>query len=166
MILNLAHKIIITKKNVTRRGFMNTNNISSYSYHGNIGEMIENGISSNKNSLVPPKSPKENKNYSKHPKGTSSLFKLKTIFTSLINRYFIDGQSDSVEQLAKWGEYRMLVTPKGYGITPVLASNNIGSVSLNLKTRTVVHTLFYLKKNKVRSSVAEIEFDATKKDTV
>jgi hypothetical protein len=84
----------------------------------------------------------------------------------LFNRYFIDEQSDSVEQLPKWSEYRMLVTPKGYGITPVLASNNIGSVSLNLKTHTVVHTLFYLKKNKVRSSVAVIEFNATKKDTM
>ncbi|WP_458743502.1 metallophosphoesterase family protein [Candidatus Nitrosocosmicus sp. T] len=166
MILNLAHKIIITKKNVTRSGFMNTNNIQSYSNHGNVGEMIENGSLYKKNSLASSISQKENKNYSKHPKGTSFLFKIRTVFTSLINRYFIDKQSDSIEQLPKWGEYRMLVTPKGYGITPVLASNNIGSVSLNLKTRTVVHTLFYLKKNKVRSSVAVIEFDATKKDTL
>jgi hypothetical protein len=166
MILNLAHKIIITKKNVTRSGFMNTNNIPSYSNHGNIGEMIENGSLYKKNRLASPISQKENKNYSKHPKGTSFVFKIRTVFTSLINRYFIDKQSDPVEQLPKWGEYRMLVTPKGYGITPVLASNNIGSVSLNLKTRTVVHTLFYLKKNKVRSSVAVIEFDATKKDTL
>ena len=163
MILNLAHKIIITKKNVTRSGFMNTNSIPSYSNHGSVGEMNESGSSYKKNSLASSVSPKENKNYSKHPKGTSFLFKIKTIFTSLINRYFIDEQSDSVEQLPKWGEYRMLVTPKGYGITPVLASNNIGSVSLNLESRTVVHTLFYLKKNKVRSSVAVIEFDCYEK---
>jgi hypothetical protein len=168
MILNLAHKIIITKKKVTRQGFMNmnTNTIPSYSNYENVGEMNQSGNSNKKNSLVSPISLKDHKNYSKHPKGTSFLFKIKTIFTSLINRYFINRQSGSGGQFPSWGEHRMLVTPKGYGITPVLASNNIGSVSLNLKTRIVSHTLFYLKKNKVRSRVAVIEFDAMKKDTV
>jgi hypothetical protein len=164
MILNLAHKIIITKKKVTRKGFMNTNSIPSYNNYENVGKITERGNPNKKNSLVSPISLKDNKNYSKHPKGTSFLFKIKTIITSLINRYFINRQSESVEHLHNWGEHRMLVTPKGYGITPVLASNNMGSVSLNLKTRTVIHTLFYLKKNKVRSSVAVIEFDAMKKD--
>jgi hypothetical protein len=53
----------------------------------------------------------------------------------------------------------MLVTPKGHGTSPVLANNNIGSVSLNLKSRTVEHTLFFLESNKVRSSKAIIEFE-------
>jgi hypothetical protein len=168
MILNLAHKIIITKKKVTRKGFMNmnTNSIPSYNNYENVSEMNQNGNSTKKNSLDSPISLNNSKNYSKHPKGTSFLFKIKTIFTSLIYRYFINEQRKSVEQLPNWRERRMLVTPKGYGITPVLASNNMGSVSLNLKTRTVIHTLFYLKKNKVRSSVAVIEFDSMKKDTV
>ncbi len=128
--------------------------------------MLENGSSHKKDSLVSPLFPKENKNYSKHPKRTSFLSKIKTIFTSLISRYIIDKKRESVERLPRWGEYRMLVTPKGYGITPVLASNNLGSMSLDLNSRTVVHTLFYLKKNKVRSSVAVIEFDTMKKDTI
>ena len=71
-----------------------------------------------------------------------------------------------LRQFPNWRESRMLVTPKGHGTTPVLASNNIGSVSLNLKSRTVEHTLFFLKRNKVRSSMAVIEFDDMKKDTV
>ena len=53
----------------------------------------------------------------------------------------------------------MLVTPHGPGTTPVLANNNIGSVSLNLKSHTVEHTLFFLEGNKILSNMAIIEFD-------
>jgi hypothetical protein len=47
-----------------------------------------------------------------------------------------------------------------------LTNNNMGLVSLNLKSRTIEHTLFFLESNKIRSSVAVIELDNTKKDTV
>ena len=93
------------------------------------------------------------------------LLKLKTIFKSLINRYFIDKEARAAERFPNWRESRMLVTPTGPGTTPVLANNNIGSVSLNLKSRTVEHTLFFLEGNKILSSKAIIEFDDRKKDT-
>ena len=80
-------------------------------------------------------------------------------FDCIINRYFIDKKAKAAERFPNWRESRMLVTPKGHGTTPVLANNNIGSVSLNLKSRTVEHTLFFLEGNKVRSSKAIIEFE-------
>ena len=98
-------------------------------------------------------------------KEVSFLIKIKTIFHSLVNRYLTNRQRGSVERLPNWREFRLLVTPKGHGTNPVLANNNIGLVSLNLKSRTVEHTLFFLESNKIRSSVAVIEFDDTKKDT-
>ena len=82
----------------------------------------------------------------------------------MVNRYLTNRQGGPVERLPDWREFRMLVAPTGHGTTPVLANNNIGLVSLNLKSRTVEHTLFFLESNKIRSSVAVIEFDDTKKD--
>ncbi|MDN5847374.1 MAG: hypothetical protein L0H53_14000 [Candidatus Nitrosocosmicus sp.] len=60
----------------------------------------------------------------------------------MINRYFVEKEGESAEQFPNWRESRMLVTPKGHGTIPVLANNNIGSVSLNLKSRTVEHAIF------------------------
>ena len=105
------------------------------------------------------RSNKENPNYSKHGKEVSFPIKIKTIYTSLINRYFIDKEARAAERFPNWRESRMLVTPKGHGTTPVLANNNIGLVSLNLKSHTVEHTLFFLEGNKVLSSMAIIEFE-------
>ncbi|TVP40392.1 hypothetical protein [Candidatus Nitrosocosmicus arcticus] len=164
MILNLAHKIMISKRRVSRTGFMNINNIPSYSNHGRARKLNENAESYKKDDLVTRLSSKENENYSKHGEGTTFLIKIKTIFTSLISRYFIDKERGSVERSLNWRESRILITPKGHGATPVLANNNISSVSLNLKSHTVVHTLFFLWKNKLRFSKAIIEFDDIKKD--
>ena len=164
MILNLAHKIMITKRRVSRTGFMNINEITSYSNHRNGRKLNENAESYKKDGLFSRLSSKENENYPKHGKGASFLIKIKTIFTSLISRYFIDKERGSVERSPNWRESRILVTPKGHGATPVLANNNISSVSLNLKSHTMVHKLYFLKKNKVRSSKAVIEFDDIKKD--
>ena len=75
----------------------------------------------------------------------SFRIKVKTIYKSLINRYFIDKEARAAQRFPNWRESRMLVTPTGHGTTPVLANNNIGSVSLNLKSGSVEHTLFFLK---------------------
>ena len=82
----------------------------------------------------------------------------------MINRYFIAKIGGTAERIPNWRESRMLVTPHGPGTTPVLANNNIGLVSLNLKSHTVEHTLFFLKGNKILSNMAIIEFDEMKKD--
>ncbi|MDQ3083393.1 MAG: hypothetical protein M3Q77_01095 [Thermoproteota archaeon] len=158
LILNLAHIIIITKRRVSRMGFMNVNNIPNYSNHGNDRKLNENE-EYKKNDWISRLPSKENENYAKHGRGASFLIKIKTIFTSLISRYFVDKERNSDEQFPNWRESRMLVTAKGHGATPVLANNNISSVSLNLKSRTVVHTLFFLERNKVQARRAVIEFD-------
>ena len=148
MILNLVHKIIITRKMSSRIGFLDTSYDPGY-YNPRISKELKEDNKSNR----------ENPNYSKHGKGVSFPIKIKTIFTSLINRYFTDKEAKAAERFPNWRESRMLVTPKGHGTAPVLANNNIGSVSLNLKSRTVEHTLFFLESNKVRSSMAVIEFE-------
>jgi len=107
----------------------------------------------------------KNPNYSKHGKEISFPIKIKTIFTSLINRYLGNKEGGAADRFPDWRESRILVTPKGHGTTPVLANNNIGSVTLNLKSRTVEHTLYFLESNEVRSSVAVIEFEDRKSDT-
>ena len=106
----------------------------------------------------------ENANYSEHGKEVSFLTKIKTIFRSLVNRYLTNRQRGPVERLPDWREFRLLIAPTGHGTTPVLANNNMGLVSLNLKSLTVKHTLFFLESNKVRSTVAVIKLDDTKKD--
>jgi hypothetical protein len=148
IILNLVHKIIITRKVSSRIGFLDASYDPGYNSHRISKELNEDNRSN-----------KENPNYSKHGKEVSFPIKIKTIYTSLINRYFIDKEAKAAERFPKWRESRMLVTPKGHGTSPVLANNNIGSVSLNLKSRTVEHTLFFLESNKVRSSKAIIEFE-------
>ncbi len=137
---------------------MNVNNIPNYSNHGNDRKLNENE-EYKKNDWVSRLPSKENENYAKHGRGASFLIKIKTIFTSLISRYFVDKERNSDEQFPNWRESRMLVTAKGHGATPVLANNNISSVSLNLKSRTVVHTLFFLERNKVQARRAVIEFE-------
>ena len=64
---------------VTRKGFMNDEyNVSRVTIiMKTLVKCIENGNSNKKNSLVSPISLKENKNYSKHPKGTSFSFQNK-----------------------------------------------------------------------------------------
>ena len=96
-----------------------------------------------KNNLTSKLLSKENTNYSKHGKGASFLIKIKTIFTSLVNRYFIKRQRGSVEGFPDWREFRLLVTSKGHGTTPVLANNNIGSCFIEFKiTYCRTHIIF------------------------
>jgi hypothetical protein len=148
IILNLVYKIIITRKVSSRIGFLDASYAHGYNSHRISKELKEVNRSN-----------KENPDYSKHGKDVSFPIKIKTIYKSLINRYFIDKEAKAAERFPNWRESRMLVTPTGHGTTPVLANNNIGSVSLNLKSRTLEHTLFFLESNKVRSSKAIIEFE-------
>ncbi len=164
MILNAVHKILMRKKMISRTGFLDANHDIRFNNHGVAKEVMEERGSNKKNRLIPKYLSKENTNYSKHGKEVSFLLKIKTIFLSLVNRYLTNKQRGSIDRLPDWTEFRTLVAPTGHGTTPVLANNNIGLVSLNLKSRTVEHILFFLESNKVRSSVAVIEFDDTKKD--
>jgi hypothetical protein len=166
MILNMVHKILMTKKMVSRTGFIDANYESSLNNNGAAKKLREEKGSKEKNSLRFKLLSKENTNYSKHGKDVSFLIKIKTIFLSLFSRYLTNRQRGSVERLPDWREFRLLVAPKGHGTTPVLTNNNMGLVSLNLKSRTIEHTLFFLESNKIRSSVAVIELDDTKKDTI
>jgi hypothetical protein len=164
IILNMVHKIIMGKKMVSRTGFLTTNYDIRHNNHGSANKLKEEDESNKENSLTSKLLLKENTNYSKHGKEVSFLIKIKTIFISLVNRYFIKRQRGSTEGIPDWREFRLLITPEGHGTTPVLANNNIGSVSLNLKSRTVEHRIFFLKSNKVRFSIAKIEFDDANKD--
>jgi hypothetical protein len=166
MILNIVHKILMTKKMVSRTGFIDANYESSLNNNGATKKLREEKGSKEKNSLRFKLLSKENTNYSKHGKDVSFLIKIKTIFLSLFSRYLANRQRGSVERLPDWREFRLLVAPKGHGTTPVLTNNNMGLVSLNLKKRTIEHTLFFLESNKIRSSVAVIDLDDTKKDTI
>lgn len=154
MILNLVHKIIITRKMSSRMGFLD----ASYDPGFNSFEISKELKEDNRSTI-------RNANYSKHGKEVSFPIKIKTIFTSLINRYLGNKEGRAADRFPDWRESRILVTPKGHGTTPVLANNNIGSVTLNLKSRTVEHTLFFLESNEVRSSVAVIEFEDRESDT-
>jgi hypothetical protein len=153
MILNLVHKILISRKAISRIGLLEASYDQGYSYPRN-----------SKESKKDYRLNDENPNYSKHGKEASIFIKIKTILTSLINRYFVSKKRGNAKDIPNWRESRMLVRPKGHGTSPVLADNNIGSVSLNLESRTVEHTLFFLESNKVLSSVAKIQFDDTKQD--
>jgi hypothetical protein len=153
MILNLVHKVFITRKIISRTGLFDTSYGPRY-YNPDTLKDLKKDYKLNS----------VNPNYSKHGKGISFPIKLKTIFTSLIDRYFVIKNGGPGKHFPNWRESRMLVTPKGYGTTPVLANNNIGSVSLDLKSRTVKHTLYFLESNKIRNSVAKIEFDKIIKD--
>ena len=165
MILNMVHKIIMSKKMVSQTGFLDVAYDISHNNHETSKELKEKEKGLNKNnSLISKLLSKENTNYSKHGKGVSFLVKIKTILKSLVNRYFFNRQRGSVERSPDWKEFRMLVTPHGPGTTPVIADNNIGLVSLNLKSHTVEHTLFFLKGNKILSNMAIIEFDEMKND--
>ncbi len=166
MILNMVHKILMTKKMVSRIGFIDFNYESSPNNHGTAKELRQKKGSKEKISLRFKLLSKENKNYSKHGKNVSFLIKIKTILLSLVSRYLTNRQRGSVEKLPNWREFRLLVAPTGDGTNPVLTNNNMGLVSLNLKSRTIEHTLFFLESNKIRSSVAVIELDDTKKDTI
>ena len=154
MVLNLVHKIIITRKMSSRIGFLDPCSDPGYNSHGISKELKED----NRSTI-------NNPNYSKHGKEISFPIKIKTVFTSLINRYLGNKEGRVADRFPDWRESRILVTPKGHGTTPVLANNNIGSVTLNLKSRTVEHTLFFLENNEVRSSVAVIEFEDRESDT-
>ncbi|HKU83845.1 MAG TPA: hypothetical protein VJP58_07365 [Candidatus Nitrosocosmicus sp.] len=154
MILNLVHKVLITRKIISRTGFFDT----SYGprYYKNLNPL--------KDLKEDYKFNRVNPNYSKHGKGVSFPIKLKTIIASLIDRYFVTKNVKTGKKFPNWRESRMLVTPKGHGTTPVLANNNMGSVSLDLTSHTLKHTLYFLESNKIRNSVAKIEFDGIIKD--
>ena len=143
MILNIVHKIIIAKKMVSRTGFLDANYDIHHYDHGPENNLEEEMGQTKKNNLTSKLLSKENTNYSKHGKEGSFLIKIKTIFISLVNRYFIKRQRGSVEGFPDWREFRLLVTPEGHGTTPVLANNNIGSCFVESEiTYRRTHSIF------------------------
>ncbi len=164
LILNLFHKLIVSKKKIFRFSFrkkyrdsssthMNYDYYRGFQIHSEHKEKDSNSI----NHYV------ENQkkiHFSKYEPDQSILDKIKIISSNLMTRYFQKNQDKKIQKdFLPWAEHRLLIKPKGLGTLPVLPKNNMGYVYLDLYSKTVKHTLFYLDKDNVKRIEASISFD-------
>lgn len=161
-ILNLVHKVIVSKKKLFRLTELvtkNTNKVQrmDYDYFRILPDIhdIENGLRSiDKYSY----SRKQIIHFSKHGNGKSLLEKIKVISFNLVGRHFKANKNERNLTYIPWTEHRLLIKPKGQSIMPVLAKNNIGHVYLDLNSKAVRHTLYFLDKENIQNSQAIVCF--------
>jgi hypothetical protein len=160
LILNLVHKIIVAKKLFKRESFAakGVNDVQdiNYDYFKRLPDIydvdtknIPNNDDMNKKQKI---------YFSKHGNYKSLLGKVRVISFNLIGRHFSTNKNDKKMADSPWSERRLLVKPKAQGNLPVLARNNIGYVHLDLESKFVRHTLYFLDKNGVRNSHSSIQF--------
>jgi hypothetical protein len=162
LILNLVHKIIVTKNFLLRKALStkDTNSgaqkmnydyfrrLPDIYYHETESTTLDNHNNSNQKKI----------HFSKHSKDKSLLEKISVIAFNLIIRYFKTNKYDKNLADSPWAELRLLIKPKGQGSFPVLARNNIGYVHLNLNSKSVEHTLYFLDKGSIRNHQAYVQF--------
>jgi hypothetical protein len=160
MILNLVHKVIVSKNYLLRRIMVtkSPNKVPhlNYDYFKLLPNIYDHDT--NPATLNNHNHNKQKIYFSKHGNDKSWLEKIKVISVNLIVRYIKKNKNDRQLADSLWAEHRLLIKPRGQSTLPVLARNNIGYVSLNLKSKSVGHTHYFLDKDKVRNSQASVSF--------
>jgi hypothetical protein len=161
LILNLVHKLIVTKNFLLHRvlvtkGTQDTQKIN-YDYFKRLPDIYDNETKSkmldNYNYSTQKKI-----HFSKHEKDISILEIIRIISFNLVIRYFRTNENERNLENSPWAEHRLLIQPKGQGSLPVLARNNIGCVHLDLNSKSVRNTLYFIDKNGVRNCQASVHF--------
>lgn len=157
-ILNLVHKVLITK-NMSRLGFnkvkenifYNTSDTTYNPIHTNSVNKIYNFISQ----ILSQKK----RNYPIVSQKTSLYAKIKNGSSKLFYGYISKDHVNNITRLPDWSESRLLVKPVGHGSTPVLANNNIGLMTLDIKSQKVRNKLYFFDKENIRFSEANLQFE-------
>lgn len=161
LILNLVHKVIVSKNFLLRRIMVikSTNKVPHLNY--DYFKLLPNihDAETKSNSLNNYNYHKQKIYFSKHSNDKSWLEKIKMISFNLIARH-LKNQSDRQLADSPWAEHRLLIKPRGQGTLPVLARNNIGYVHLDLNSKYVAHTHYFLDKDKVRNSQVSVSFQS------
>ncbi|HYG00565.1 MAG TPA: hypothetical protein VD815_10770 [Candidatus Saccharimonadales bacterium] len=150
LILNLFHTLIISKKKILRyifRRYENSSTHLNYDYHRSLKVPTEDDDDKKNPSNANLGIGKKSKiHFSKYESGQSVLDKIKIISSNLLTRYLLKSPDKSIN--LPWVEHRLLVKPKGLCNLPVLPKNNMANVYLDMNSKKVKHTLYYLNKKK------------------
>lgn len=154
LILNLAHKVIVSKKFLLRKVLVNNglneDNLN-YDYFKRLPDANHHRMYSNEYD-------NNNIHFSKHGDKKSIFEKIKVIMFNLKVKYFRKKKNERNRLNSPWAEHRLLIKPKGQGSLPVLAKNNIGYIYLDLNSKSIEHILYYLNKDKMENSQSFINF--------
>lgn len=161
-ILNLVHRVIVSKKKLFHlKGLVtkNTNKVQrmDYDYFRILPDIydLKNGIRRIDKYRY---SRKQIIHFSRHGNHKSLLEKIKVISFNLVGRHFQATKNERNFMGIPWTEHRLLIKPKGQSTMPVLAKNNIGHVYLDLNSKAVRHTLYFLDKGNIEYSQALVCF--------
>jgi hypothetical protein len=157
LILNLVHKIKVAKRYLLKNDSVkrSSNDVNfNYDYFKTLPEIHD--LDSNSKNHYEYARVKQKNHFSKHGDDKSILEKIELIGSNLKVKYLSKHRYERNKMISHWAERRLLIKPKGQNSLPVLARNNIGYVSLNLVSKSVEHTLYFLDKKKMRSSQALI----------
>ena len=161
LILNLVHKVIVTKNFLLKRVLVTkgAQDIQKLYYdyfkrlpdihdHETKSKMLDNHNGNNQKKI----------HFSKYDYDTTLLEKIRAISFNLVIRYFNKSKTERSLENLPWAEYRLLIKPNGQGSLPVLARNNMGCVHLDLNSKSVRNTLYFMDKNGVRNCQASVHF--------
>jgi hypothetical protein len=158
LILNLVHKVIVFKKYLLKRTIVNKSpgDVNfNYDYLKRLPDIHNKEVNTNDTEYS---DVKQKIYFSKHGNDKSIFDKIRVITFNLKIKYFRKDKIERNQINSPWTERRLLVKPEGQNSLPVLAKNNIGYVNLDLDSKSVQHTLYFLIKGKIRKSRALIYF--------
>ncbi len=94
--------------------------------------------------------------FSKHRDDKSIFEKIRLISLNLKAKFVRKDTIETSHINSPWTERRLLIKPRGQSSLPVLAKNNMGYIKLNLNSKSIEHTLYFLDKGLIRDSQTKI----------
>lgn len=156
LILNLVHKGIVVKKYLFKKRLTN-NKLDDVNFNYDYLKRLPDIHHQEPKSRTFEYSDAKQKIYfSKHGDDKSIFEKIRIITFNLAAKYFIKNHARTNQIKSAWTEHRLLIKPKGQNSLPVLAKNNIGTVRLDLDSKSIENKLYFLDKGQIRDSQAII----------
>jgi hypothetical protein len=156
LILNLVHKLIVAKKYIIRKKLVNKSPEDvtfNYDYLERLPDIINQKDNARN---VAFSGGKQKIYFSKHRDDKSIFEKISLISLNLKAKFVRKDTIETSHINSPWTERRLLIKPRGQSSLPVLAKNNMGYIKLNLNSKSIEHTLYFLDKGLIRDSQTKI----------